>query len=57
MLRRVEIAYPGMHGGDGGTELTEEMIRDALRNFRGVAPLTLSHEDAPKEGVAAGGRL
>lgn len=57
MLRRVEIAYPGMHGGDGGTELTEEMIRDALRNFRGVAPLTLSHEDAQKEGVAAVGKV
>lgn len=57
MLRRVEIAYPGMHGGDGGTELTEEMIRDVLRNFRGVAPLTLSHEDAQKEGVAAVGKV
>ena len=57
MLRRIEIAYPGMHGGDGGTELTEEMIRDALRNFRGVAPLTLSHEDAQKEGVAAVGKV
>lgn len=57
MLRRVEIAYPGMHGGDGGTELTEEMIRDALRNFRGVVPLTLSHEDAQKEGVAAVGKV
>lgn len=57
MLRRVEIAYPGMHGGDGGTELSEEMIVDALRNFRGVVPVTLSHEDAQKEGVAAVGKM
>lgn len=56
VLKRIELAYPGMHG-QSKTPLTEEMIQDSIRNFSGVVPATVSHEAANEEKIPAVGRV
>ncbi len=56
ILKRLEIAYPGMHGQDE-SKLTEDMITDCVRNFKGVVPAVISHAAARLEKVPAVGRV